>query len=813
VTVDLTTYSETDPVSSVSTTTDRVTATNMPRSSSTRVYYDYGTDYFGSDFVHEFETQFTGSATDTLFGFWSISDAAGDHMSFYNAYDGTGLYYYEPAGSPYIQLYDYETRAGDVSSAISLSTSYYHTVTRTNGTSIQDVIYTDSDRTSEHDTISTSCSSSLFDYHQCCYNMGAAPAYQCSGWAQNYDLDVVASTPLVKHAFDLWRLNCIEITRISYDRYDVGGILLWSKLGTQNEFANPEIGPDGIANSFWPNVAGYFGNGLRMAAAGTVDGTEVPHFGDHTEDSDFDAYTPGHAGTVEFWLYIPPQKPVVNTGIWGFDSKNETASGTVYHRHLFYITPLGKIMWLFRKYDEVAFVMWDMSLSSWPTGENIPSTGWHHFACTWECLDSHKAYVYIDGVQIDEGNIPYFNPIKRIEGSVSNASRLYVWPSTYVADAVEVPGWPDRYGDWLVNMGDWATYQGDWPDAVIDNIIYWNYAKTSFDSRYDETPSAVDSARLHTFDMWNIADELAKRTFDAWNLRNEATKHVFDMWDLEKAVEKLCYDAWDIAGELAKTQYDQYHIFSSANEQIKTIHDRFHLYGAARKAVVDLYNIMGPVIKATFDRWHVFEGKPVLKKVYDLYRIYQTAGYLIFSNAGNGGSIDYDSSIGFSTTTDWSTSGLSTSSYFRYGVRARNTLHTERNTDRLVAFETDGNGAEIEGRPNPVSNLSASQAPGGRTRLNWSYSIMGEEGTPTGFRIYMGTDPVNFMLEDTVNKSAGAMTHYEWTSAALPEIVRHWFSVKAVTSGNIEDKGSGSVTVIPDALAPNEISSFTVEVI
>jgi len=275
----------------------------------------------------------------------------------------------------------------------------------------------------------------------------------------------------------------------------------------------------------------------------------------------------------------------------------------------------------------------------------------------------------------------------------------------------------------------------------------------------------------------------------------------------------MVFDAWHIAGELAKTGFDGWHIFSTANAKVKKLFDRFHVYGAARKTVVDLYHILGPALKAAFDRWHLYTGEARAKKVFDLYRIYQEAGYLIFYNAGDGGPVDYGASVGFTTGTTWSTSGLGTSSIHRFGVRARNELYAEENTNVVVAFETDAGGNEIEGRPNAVTDLVAEPAQSGRIRLSWSYNSSDEKGAATAFRIYKAPDTVDFELVATVAKVSGTITHYEWTSDSLAEGVRRWFKVKACTAGLVEDAGRHIVSAVPDSTPPSGFASVSVEVI
>ena len=788
---DFTAWSETDPNSAITVAENKVTCTALNRQSTSYVYKDYGSEHFG-DFEHLFSFQRSNRTADSWNLVWGISDAVGDRtqqasddFAYLISYGDGKLYMQDAAGN----LND--------SYSISDSTSYYVTVSRATA-AFSAKIYSDSDRTNLLDTLTGSGSSSALQYLYAACSLGASPSRTQSSYTENFDIgDDAESEEITKSHFDRFHLNYDRPYHYFFDRWHLHGRQFWSKLGSDGEITSPETGPSGTIYEPWAGEydTGKFGNAQALPAGASCSGSSGPPRWNH-----FDEATPGEAGTVEFWAYVPG-KPSENTCFFAMAGQNAyNGSGRIYRLRAV-VEPLGDLKFE-AQYTSTAsgttnYALADTSIDG--------LTGWHHFAFVWDCGGigggADTARIYIDGVEQDAGSTA-FDWTERPEGSLNNNSYLILWANAY-ENASGV--WSD-----LLEGDNWL---GDWPDALIDNLVAWNFARESFLDRFDEDPDPLSGGALYVFDRWHIGGQPEKVQFDRWNLFNAAAKSVFDRWNLEKDVSKIAFDAWSIADELSKVQFDQYHIFTTAAEKIKKAYDRFHIYGAARKTVVDLYNILGPIVKAAFDRWHLYSGQALAKKAFDLYRIYQQAGYLIYSNSGDGGPVHYNASIGFTTGTTWSTGSLSTATVHRFGVRARNALYEEQNTSVVVSFELDADGNEVEGHPNAPTEVEAEAAEGGRILLRWRYDSRGEGGTCTAFKVYQGADTSGLTLEESVTKTSGSVTFYEWTSAVLTEGSRYHFRVRAATAGGTEDEGTLIVSAVPDATAPGGFSSVSSEIV
>jgi len=317
---------------------------------------------------------------------------------------------------------------------------------------------------------------------------------------------------------------------------------------------------------------------------------------------------------------------------------------------------------------------------------------------------------------------------------------------------------------------------------------------------------------LRPFTYWHVPRG-SESTFDAWHLLAQKVGLTFDRWTIETRAEAVLFDAWHIAGELGRHEWDRFHVFASASARLKTVYDRHRLYGAAGKTLVDVYHILGDALKTVFDHYSIDEGRSWTKSLYDLYRLYQLAGYVIFSNEGDGGPVNYSESVGFTTATSWSTSGLSTSSHWRFGVRARNSMHCEQNTNVITACEIDAAGEEITGRPNAVLGLMAESAEGGHIRLRWSHDSSAEAVAATHFHIYEGDNPSSLAHVDSVSRTTGTVARYAWTGQALENGARRWLRVKAATADDVECLGAALVTAEADTVIPDQLESFSVEVV
>jgi len=140
---DFTTYSETDPGSTVTKTSDTITwALLSTRNTSSYVYKDFGAGYFGGDFSHRFEVTATGYGGVTPYAsVWGLANAVDDFQGIDDSGgDYQSVVLVNSGGTYFLQLRICEDGGVSLSNqAISVSTKYYVTVERdddggTNGT-------------------------------------------------------------------------------------------------------------------------------------------------------------------------------------------------------------------------------------------------------------------------------------------------------------------------------------------------------------------------------------------------------------------------------------------------------------------------------------------------------------------------------------------------------------------------------------------------------------------------------------------------------------------------------------------------------
>ena len=599
--------------------------------------------------------------------------------------------------------------------------------------------------------------------------------------------------------FDWYHLKGFEA--VTFDLWNLRGIRLWSKIGSEAEVTSPEQATAGttgqVVSPFTDHfVSAVYGNGLRHPAKADIDyGTECPSW--YTTTGQF----PDTEGSMECWVYFPGT-PDEDSGILAIHSLNipdDTTDYAEYRARLrVYVTTAGLIRFESQTVTTLADDSETVATKLLASVDANELTGWHHLACVWNQFgiaeSADTARIYLDGV--DSGSdTEAFDFDVRVAGG-DDLCYIVAWPSINDADN-------DKWR--ALQAG--VAYGGDWPDAIIDNLVVWAGERTSFGDRYRETPEYFAGDPAFAFDQWNVGALTYKTPFDRYDLRGLLAKIPFDQWHMQKAAEMLAFDAWHIAGELVRTGFDQWHIFTAASAKLKTLYDQYHLYNAARKTVCDLYNILGEVLKVAFDRYKIEEGRPFYTYVFDLYRIYQTAGYLIFSNAGDGGTVDWSNSVGFTTSTTWGTSSISTGSLYRFGVRARNELFTEQNTHVAAKLDIDASGADVTSRPNAIRSLKATAIADGKVRLTWTYRHSTGAATVTHFHVYQGVDATSLAVAASVLKASGDFTHYRWTSGALTEGATYSFRVKAATASDVEDTGTKTVTAVPDATPPGEFEN------
>jgi hypothetical protein len=228
---------------------------------------------------------------------------------------------------------------------------------------------------------------------------------------------------------------------------DPEGLVLWNKLGSDDEVQNSEVGPGfGISP-----VVDYV-DGICSSALATTN--ECAYLSMSPDD-----FFPADKtqGTVEAWIqkrmleFIPYETPLV--GFFGMHPYGEQAcGGPGYHSIAAFwsdgYTGGGGVHFQLRDSNFTAHVANDLAWDDVPVGQ------WVHVAFVWD-LDgiggtSDKLRIYRDGVVVAAN-----------------------------ADDIPTPGvWPDT--DEVRVLGHHAYNRFGQPTAYLDNIMVWDYAKTDF---------------------------------------------------------------------------------------------------------------------------------------------------------------------------------------------------------------------------------------------------------------------------------------------------------------------------------------------
>jgi len=140
-----------------------------------------------------------------------------------------------------------------------------------------------------------------------------------------------------------------------------------------------------------------------------------------------------------------------------------------------------------------------------------------------------------------------------------------------------------------------------------------------------------------------------------------------------------------------------------------------------------------------------------------------------------------------------------------------------QSVDSLVCVvRVDAAGDAILAAPNAPLNLTAIGLAGGKVKLRWVYSAIGQAVPPTGFNVYIdsgsGFDFEN--PDDTVEAYAGmsrsaGSDELTWTSAALSHGQLYRFCVRSSNDAGGESQNTNYVSIVADAQGPAAITNVT----
>lgn len=242
------------------------------------------------------------------------------------------------------------------------------------------------------------------------------------------------------------------VTLVPATHADPGdGLVLWNKLGSDEEVLNSAFGPnlefyqgggscpDGIANREY--VPGVFANGVTIGTGSYNNMQRIRNI----VLTDLPNYISPEQGTIEVW-YKQNEVPVAYShGVYRlFDGSYGLESGIAFD-----VTPASGLRLGLSFGGQFRDIKYDVN--------NLPNDQWIHLASVWDRSG-------IDGT--------------------SDTMRLYV-------DGNEVAS--GTYDDWGTSVGNWADICGGNDHNIaqkfaMDNLIIWNYAKTDFSNRFTESP-------------------------------------------------------------------------------------------------------------------------------------------------------------------------------------------------------------------------------------------------------------------------------------------------------------------------------------
>jgi hypothetical protein len=233
------------------------------------------------------------------------------------------------------------------------------------------------------------------------------------------------------------------------------GLVLWNKLGSDDQIQNSEIGPNGMIIGNISYFPAKFGNGFKPQE----------RTGDHNIPDNFIKYENlnlSQKGCIEFWYQPDWNGPsvghIVNLLNYGLPDGTRGIA-------------IGYNDWQ----DLLSFDVWNSGSYEWVQKSIIPSQtpGWStsepfHIAFTWNGTDPdlfQRAKIFINGKEVPAYEWAKGNPT------------LDDWGSDFVL----------HLGGRIVS-GDWDRHNWEGSEGVIDNIKIWNYPKIDFSDRFVEEP-------------------------------------------------------------------------------------------------------------------------------------------------------------------------------------------------------------------------------------------------------------------------------------------------------------------------------------
>lgn len=128
----------------------------------------------------------------------------------------------------------------------------------------------------------------------------------------------------------------------------------------------------------------------------------------------------------------------------------------------------------------------------------------------------------------------------------------------------------------------------------------------------------------------------------------------------------------------------------------------------------------------------------------------------------------------------------------------------------VAVIGIDSDGDMIPLTPNSPLSMQIDKVSGGKLKVRWRYSEIGEQITPTGFRIYIDSGSgFDFESPDgTVAYNLGGSGEYEWTSDALIDGQQYRFCVRSYATDAGESLNTDYVAAIADSGGPLAVTGL-----
>ncbi len=275
-----------------------------------------------------------------------------------------------------------------------------------------------------------------------------------------------------------------------------GNVVLWNKLGSEEEILTSEIGSDGDISPAIGFTPIEHGDGVALKSG-------VPQV---KFDRPFGTSFPD-AGTIEFW-WVPGRDENSSTGSH-FDEREAVVitsdakrSNNFPEMGIYLMSHSGN----YGDRTRVAMVLGDQDRIIIEYDFDFLAGDKIHVAVTWDkTLGASPLKTYFNGV---EGTV--IADLSTNPELVIGAIQTEIQDSNYSYD-LELFKRSKR--------PDGAHNEFD-TEAYVDNLVVWNYAKTDFSDRFEESPlpCTLNVDLSHTDNTLDMKFELGAKTNSKWSV-------------------------------------------------------------------------------------------------------------------------------------------------------------------------------------------------------------------------------------------------------------------------------------------------------